>query len=161
MNWQTLSPYVLTLGTGFISGFGLAITKGVSKIIEDIWTDHRNEKKRVKQRKRQFVSQLLFDIPRGKSGNFEITIVKKSEGEQIIAQVASYDQKMANRIETYLNLWRDFASANIEFKETNEVLVFDENGDPESKRPEYLEQLSSRLYNEYDEIIDLLNKWNR
>lgn len=157
MNWQIFIPSIIS----FISGFGLAITKGLSKIIEDIWVDHRNEKKRIKERKRKIVSQLLFDIPRGKSVNFETTMIKKSEGEQTIAQIASYDKNMAKRIDVYINLWRDFASDNIELKKFNQVLVPDENGDMDSVGPEYVEQLLSRLYNEYDEIIDLLNRWNK
>lgn len=157
MNWQILIPSIIS----FISGFGLAITKGISKIIEDIWTDHRDEKKRIKQRKGQIVSQLLFDIPKGKAANFEITMIKRSEGEQITAQISSYNKKMAKKVSAYLNLWRHFASINAEFKRDNEITIIDENGDPESKGPDYLEQISSKLYNEYDGIIDLLNKWNK
>ncbi|HCU55256.1 hypothetical protein A2574_03155 [Candidatus Shapirobacteria bacterium RIFOXYD1_FULL_38_32] len=161
MNWQVMSPYLLTLVTGFISGFGLAVTKGVSKIIGDIWTDHRNEKKRVKERKSQIVSQLLFDIPRGKSADFEVTMVKKSDGEQTIAQIAAYDKNMAKKVESYLNLWRRHASANVEFKNTNQVLIFDKNDDPESVGPEYLEYLLSQLNSEYERVIEILNKWRK
>lgn len=157
MNWQVLLPSIIS----FISGFGLAITKGLSKIIEDTWTDYRNEKKRIKQRKSQIVSQLLFDIPRGKSNTFDVIIIKKSEGEQTIAKISSYNKKMAKKIESYLNLWRHFASSNIEYKNTGMVLIPDENGDMDNKGLDYLDQLLSKLYNEYDEIIDLLNKWNR
>jgi len=161
MDWQALLNSIPTLAAGFVSGFGVAITKGVSKVIEDTWTDRRAEKKRVKERKNQIVSQLLFDIPRGKAQNFEVTVVKKSEGEQTIAQIACYDRKIAKKVEAYLNLWRRFASANIQFNKLGEVMVMAEDDQPESRGPDYLEALLNQLYGDYDEIIDLLNTWHR
>lgn len=161
MDLQSLFPSIAAGLAGFLSGFGLAIIKGFSKIVEDIWSDYREERKTKKERKNQIVTQLLLDIPRGKSQNFYYTISKNSERAQAIAQIAIYDKKMAKRVEKYLNLWSHYAASTREFEKNNQITFIGDDGDVTTEGPMYLEKLCDQLHDEYEEIIDLLNRWKR
>lgn len=161
MDLQSLLPSIAAGLTGFFSGFGLAIIKGFSKIVEDIWSDYREDRKTKKERKNQIVTQLLFDIPRGKSQNFYYTISKASERARAIAQIAIYDKKMAKRVEEYLDMWRHYATSARQFEKENKITFIGDDGDVTTEGPMYLEKLCDQLHDEYDEIIDLLNRWKR
>ncbi len=155
MDSQTVISYVL----GAISGLALAVLKTVPKIVEDIWTDHREARKAIKLDKNNLVSQLLYDLPKGKAQDFYYTTVKKSDGEHIVARMSKYDKKMAQQIDAYLDLWRHYATSKRLIDDNHEIVLMDEYDEPVSKGPLYVEGLLDRLCKEYGSIIDLLNKW--
>lgn len=157
MDSQTIISYVL----GAITGLALAVLKTVPKIIEDIWTDNRDARKAVKKDKSNLVSQLLYDLPKGKSQDFYYTTVKKSDGQQIVARISKYDKKMAKQIEAYLDLWRHYATSKRAIAYNQEIILMGEDCEPVSKGPLYVEELLGKLYSEYDSVIELLNKWKR
>lgn len=160
MDWQTLIPSILTGIAGFISGFGLAVLRGVTKIIEDIWHDYRAEKKRVRTRKYEIVSQLLIDIPRAKSNNFEVTYDSKT-WNKTLAEIAIYDKDMSTKVGNYLNLWRHHAKSWHQLKGLGEILVDGADDQPTSQGPDYLERIHTELLGSYDSVIDLLNQWKK
>lgn len=161
MDIQSVLPSIVAGLTGFFSGFGLAILKGVSKVVEDVWSDYRESQRKKRLKKETYVNQLLFDIPRAKAQNFEVTTCKASEQAQRVAQIAIYDKKMSQRVDAYLNLIRHHAKAFQQMQRSTVVTIVDESGEVVEKGVDYLEELNTKLYNEYQEIIDLLNMWKR
>lgn len=167
IEWSAFLNSIPTLAAGFISGFGIAITKGVSKIIEDTWNDHRENKKSIKKHKDIIVSQLLFDIPRGKAEKFSYRLDKEDDIEQTLANISIYDKKMSKRISEYLQLWNKYVNCKEQFDQLGFVSVC-ESGDEcndyedcKNEGPDYVDNILYQLLKEYDEIIDLLNSWRR
>ena len=158
--WKVFLDSIPGLVAGFIGGFGLEITRGVSKIIEDIWEDSRQSRKDIVQFKKNTVQQLLYDIPRGKALNFERTTMNKSEMEQRLAQIAVYDRKMSQKVGDYLNLWKTYATAKLSVQNGLRIEQY-VHEEPIENEQIYLGDLLAELHKNYDEIIDTLNAWKK
>ena len=167
MDWSAIFSSIISGLIWIASGFILAILKGVPKIVEDMWSDHRENKKSIKKHKDNIVTQLLFDIPRGKSEKFSYRLDREDDTEQTLANISIYDKKMSKRISEYLKLWRKYVNFKEQFDQLGFVNVYesgDEYNDYEDSKkegPVYVDNILYQLLEEYDEIIDLLNSWRK
>jgi len=155
MDYQSIISYLL----GAVSGLMIAVLKAVPRIVEDVWTDYRQSRNRIAQDKNSLVTQLLFDLPKGKAKDFYFTTVKKSEGEHLVARISKYDKQMAKTLRDFLYLWTYYATTKREFETNGEVIVIGDDDEPDSKGPLYVEEVLDRLNHDYETVIDLLNKW--
>lgn len=151
---------LIKLGIAFLTGVVVAIQKSLGKIIEDIWSDYREDRKQRKQHKRNIISQLTFDITKGKNMGFGLTTGSKN-WNKTVADIAIYDKNMAEKIRKFLNHWKHHANCSVQFDKLGVISMLEEDGNMGEYGPDYLEKLSAELNEEYNEVIDLINKWKK
>lgn len=154
-HWQTILSHLLTV----IITAALSVKSTLGKILLDLWDDNRKNKQKIAIEKHNAVEQLLYNFPRMKAHNFELLVGKTSEYEQWFAMIAKHDVAMKEKISNYYYLVVKYAHAKIQFDKSGNIFDIGADGEFDQLGPDYLEFLHTRIFNDYDEVIGLLNKW--